>query len=1011
MDSTSLAGLAPLRLLVGGAIAGSLLFPAWWMAGRVSSRTRDPGLRMLVAIGLALVGYLTIVNLVGRLVGDSRVAVAACALVSAAASAWLWRRNAARPDPSPLRPSPLGWVFPLILALTLGLPQWLLTVSTNYWDEVPSSAIQLTAANQFAEGVFPPRHNALPEVVAKYHYGFPILSGTVEMLLSASANTSVDVTSTALWVFAFLFVFFWMRDLGFDRLVGAWGGFAVLLSGGLGWLYLPRLEAYRTGGYEKTPGLAQLLHRFDASRSWLDNLVATAVAPSVHLRNADGSLSDLPWGITAQFQQHAVALGLALSLVALYLFTVWQARREFHRPLLAANVATFGLLFLGHAVFGGAMAVAAGLYLLGAWLRERNRTRFLQGLFFSGGVGALAFLHGGMLVSGAEYGGGDFATVRDRFGYAAGGSLDFLHWNLAGFGVPLLLSLAAWGLHRSHRDEGGSERSVLFALISVFTIFCYLVPHLVFYSSETIGVEEFTEISKFFFCAHLGFGLLSVFGLAYLPLRVRRAVLVPALVAAAIFPVAFCYANAFDADGSWRGFYRSPYFADSVEERMGTALRSLKHGPRDVYFDASADERKHGFLSELLLYGGSVFTLTPSRFERTGIGFRLSQSVVAQRMVQNGRMARLLPGAAEESSTRWYYTRPVEDMALAPVAVRSRFAKLVAEKRFVLRASSEPRALYAIEGETADLDRGLHLSWSPRIVSQASRARDGSEESGLVFYDFAAGRILVGNRSFSLPEQERPEFVHVHVGRFPGDGGLDFLIARMADTHFRLGKRIDDIVERNDWAWSYRDSRDRRWQAEYRRWLWDADIALVADLDDDGFDSHLAFRPKTGEWTLAPGRRLEGPRADAKDLPLPFAGRFLGGSRGDLGLWSQRTGMVTLRSVEGTQSASFSWGGAAGDVLVPGDYDGDGDDEIAVWQRQSRTWYWRGAEDATISSAKFGTETCLPVPWDYDGNGTLDLAYWEAAEGRIHVSFDRGASVGRVIAVPPGSIPAFVNWE
>ena len=62
-------------------------------------------------------------------------------------------------------------------AVLMGIPQWLVAVSSPYWDEVAASAIHLTAANQFAEGVFPPRHNALPDVAIKYHYGYTILTG------------------------------------------------------------------------------------------------------------------------------------------------------------------------------------------------------------------------------------------------------------------------------------------------------------------------------------------------------------------------------------------------------------------------------------------------------------------------------------------------------------------------------------------------------------------------------------------------------------------------------------------------------------------------------------------------------------------------------------------------------------------------------------------------------------------------------------------------------------------
>ena len=116
-----------------------------------------------------------------------------------------------------------------------------------------------------AEGVFPPRHNALPGVTIKYHYGFAILSGTVKWLTGLSANVSIDLVSTGLWVFVFLFIYFWLRELKFARLPATWGSFAVLLGGGLSWLYLGRLESY--DGISKVPAPSELTHRYDAAKS------------------------------------------------------------------------------------------------------------------------------------------------------------------------------------------------------------------------------------------------------------------------------------------------------------------------------------------------------------------------------------------------------------------------------------------------------------------------------------------------------------------------------------------------------------------------------------------------------------------------------------------------------------------------------------------------------------------------------------------------------------------------
>ena len=129
---------------------------------------------------------------------------------------------------------------------------------------------------------------------------------------------------------------------------------------------------------------------------------------------------------------------------------------------------------------------------------------------------------------------------------------------------------------------------------------------------------------------------------------------------------------------------------------MGVALRRLKQGNHDVYFDTAWDEEhRHGYLDELQVYGGSVFSLTPRRFERTG-SFLIDRTLVAERARLSSRMARLRPGAEAEASVTWYYTRPTIDFARLPVVVRSRFDKLVAEHTFVEAARAGTHVLYRI---------------------------------------------------------------------------------------------------------------------------------------------------------------------------------------------------------------------------------------------------------------------------------------------------------------------------
>ena len=60
----------------------------------------------------------------------------------------------------------------------------------------------------------------------------------------------------------------------------------------------------------------------------------------------------------------------------------------------------------------------------------------------------------------------------------------------------------------------------------------------------------------------------------------------------------------------------------------------------------------------------------------------------------------------------------------------------------------------------------------------------------------------------------------------------------------------------------------------------------------------------------------------------------------------------------------------------PGDYNGDGTSDIAVFRPSQSLWRIRG-----LSDVYFAYSSDEPVPQDYDGDGAWDLAYWRSSEG------------------------------
>ena len=279
----------------------------------------------------------------------------------------------------------------------------------------------------------------------------------------------------------------------------------------------------------------------------------------------------------------------------------------------------------------------------------------------------------------------------------------------------------------------------------------------------------------------------------------------------------------------------------------------------------------------------------------------------------------------------------------------------------------------------------------------------------LAFYDYAEHKLISGAQVTQLPPWLSGEFALPFAAKVPGDSMANVFFGRLEDTRFRFGKKIEDVVERSDWGWTYRYAKSGEWKTETDQWLWDWDMPVITDVNHDGFDEQIAYRVRTKEWLLGPFQRLYGPSAEPNDLPIPLAGRFLNTSNADLGLWILGKGTISLQSLNTGQKVTFTWANHGGDILVNGDYDGDGYDEIAVYQRPDHTWHWRHAPDGRISDATFGTPTSLPLPADYNHDGKLDLAYWEPSQQKIFVSYSHGRTIDLVVNVPPHSIPAFVN--
>ena len=162
-----------------------------------------------------------------------------------------------------------------------------------------------------------------------------------------------------------------------------------------------------------------------------------------------------------------------------------------------------------------------------------------------------------------------------------------------------------------------------------------------------------------------------------------------------------------------------------------------------------------------------------------------------------------------------------------------------------------------------------------------------------------------------------------------------------------------------------------------------ATIGTPFDFNGDGKADFSTWRKTTGSltagsWVIRNSQTGQNTTAQLGAGGNQIApGDYDGDGKTDKAIWNPSNGVWTIQysSTGNTATQTF---GQKGDAITPGDYDGDGKTDIAVWRPSTGYWYISKSSDNSWSYVRFGGQQYgdIPTVGDYDGDGKSDIAVW-----------------------------------
>ncbi len=191
-------------------------------------------------------------------------------------------------------------------------------------------------------------------------------------------------------------------------------------------------------------------------------------------------------------------------------------------------------------------------------------------------------------------------------------------------------------------------------------------------------------------------------------------------------------------------------------------------------------------------------------------------------------------------------------------------------------------------------------------------------------------------------------------------------------------------------------------------------IAPINDYTGAGHSDPAIFRrasTTTAQWFVQ-GSSINSRSFGSGSLDVPLTGDFDGDGQTDLAVYRPSTGQwfaqESSTKYAGQLLVTF---GAPKDIPVPADYSGNGKTSIAVYRPSTGQWFFNG-ESLPLTFTTFKTGD-IPVPGNYDNTGKDEPALYRPSTGQWIIDGPNGVhtiSFGGATDIPvPGAYSALTT--